>query len=58
MSKDTFFEVMLFNDSISDANLYISPYQLDESIYRKTLPTPQQIATKRFSTDFGSIRYQ
>ena len=30
---------------------------LDESIYWKKHPNPQQIATKGFSMVFGSIRY-
>ena len=32
--------------------------RLDESIYGKKHPNPQQIATKGFSTVFGSIQYQ
>ena len=31
---------------------------IDESIYLKKHPNPQQIATKGFWTVFGSIRYK
>ena len=38
--------------------LWLRYLNLDESIYGKKHPNPQQIATKGFSTVFGSIRYQ
>ena len=38
MTKATFFDVMLFNKLLSDANLYISPYQHSYSTSKMAAP--------------------